>query len=172
MYAVPEGLAVQEFAFRRGQQDRGNTRDRVPANPFHPAFNVAWVSSYHRGKRSTADAIELAADPPSPSRANYDWPPLVNVYTQTPEHPRGSYDEKYARSACETALDGMESLIKAVCQRGKQWDKAICDVPQPIAVALQNYPDLMDRYDYLKTAAKEAIGGGLPFLSAARRPAE
>lgn len=163
MYAIPEGTAVQEFAFRRGQQDRGNTRDRIPANPYHTSFDVMWETYYKKGKLSRGDPIILPADPPSPSRANYDWPPLVNPYTQTPEHPRGIYDENFARGVCIGALEAMEALIKTVCKRGKTWQSTVCDVPQPIAVALLNYPDLLDRYEDLKSAAQEAVGGGLPF---------
>jgi hypothetical protein len=163
MYAIPEEAAVQEFAFRRGQQDRGNTRDRLPPNPYHPSFDVMWETYYKKGKISGGDPIALPADPPSPSRANYDWPPLVNAFTQTPEHPHGIYDERFARSVCESALDAMESLVKTVCKRGKTWQSTVCDVPHPITTALLNYPDLLDRYEDLKSAAREAVGGGLPY---------
>jgi hypothetical protein len=50
MYAIPEGVSVQEFAFRRGQQDRGNTRDRIPPNPYHTCFDVMWETYYKKGK--------------------------------------------------------------------------------------------------------------------------
>jgi hypothetical protein len=163
MYAIPEGVSVQEFAFRRGQQDRGNTRDRIPPNPYHTCFDAMWETYYKKGKLSRGDAIVLPADPPSPSRANYDWPPLVNPYTQTPEHPHGIYDENFSRGVCIGALEAMEALINTVCKRGKTWQSTVCDVPRPIAIALLNYPDLLDRYEDLKSAAQEAIGGGLPF---------
>ncbi|KAF2702954.1 hypothetical protein K504DRAFT_419489 [Pleomassaria siparia CBS 279.74] len=163
MYAIPEKVGVQEFAFRRGQQDRGNTRDRIPPNQFHPGFDKVWDYYYIKGKQSHGPAILLPANPPSPSRANYDWPPLVNPYTQTPEHPHGIYDEQYARAVCDQALNAMESLVRDTCTRKGQWEKTVCDIPQPIANAIWSYPDLAQRYADLSYAAQEAVAGGLPF---------
>ena len=163
MYQIPQESAVQEFAFRRGQQDRGNTRDRVPPNQFGAQYDLIWDTFYKKGKQSNADAIVLADNPPSPSHPNFGWAPLVNVYTQSLEHPRGNYDAEFSRNVCQSALDGMEMLIHRVCRRRDQWDKYVCDVPRPVVEALPNFPDLLGRYENLRRIAHEALGGGLPY---------
>jgi hypothetical protein len=158
---VPEHLAVQEFGFRRGQQDRGVGRDRIPINPFAPKFNAEWAKAYMAGKTSRtymagtsskrpAGAVAMARSTvsPTPSNPNYQWSPLIDVWTQDPEHPEGTYDEAYTRKMIDSSLNSMASIIAKIADRGRDWDKLVADVPRPVALACQDFPDLAQRYDY------------------------
>ncbi|PSN65369.1 hypothetical protein BS50DRAFT_56907 [Corynespora cassiicola Philippines] len=163
MFAVPEEAAVQEFAFRRGQQDRGNPRDRVPHNPFASHFDKVWVKYYLDGKNSTLENKKPLSVSSSPTGANFNWAPLINPYTQDAEHPKGSFDEEYSHGLCESALKGMSHQISLVCKRGKEWDRYVCEIPSPVAQALQHFPELLVRYRSLQRDAREALGGGRPY---------
>lgn len=164
MNGISEAVAVEEFAFRRGQQDRGSVRTRIPKNPFHPVHNQAWELNYLRGKQSKTPAVVSRSNAASPSGKNYAWPILINPYTQNQEHPNGSFDAEWAQDMIIRALDSMAAIISMILKRGKQgeWQRAVCDVPAPVAEALSDYPHLMGRYEKLKRDAQEAIAGGRP----------
>ncbi|KAF2015852.1 hypothetical protein BU24DRAFT_450496 [Aaosphaeria arxii CBS 175.79] len=150
LYGVPEEDTVREFGFRAGQMNRGTGGDKqIPANNFTKQLDHLWTESYELGKLSNGNAatkLEIV-------RKNYDWAPLINVYTQTPENPKGTFDLEYARKTIESALDTMKITTNWVCNHPKEWQKIVIDVPAPIAIACQEFPDLAERYAELKQAA-------------------
>ncbi len=162
MTGVPEPLAVQELAFRQGQHDSASTRDRIPSSPFAQHFNGMWEKSYRLGKTVGSTPFEY---PPvmEPSHHNYEWPVLINPYTQSFEYPNGFVDPNWVRKMCEIGLNCMEVLIRNVCDRKPEWQKIICDVPIPVQDAILGFPDLNERYETLKHDAQEALSGGRPY---------
>ncbi|KAF2684735.1 hypothetical protein K458DRAFT_26141 [Lentithecium fluviatile CBS 122367] len=162
MLGVHEFLATEEFGFRCGQQDRGAGRSRRPPNPFDRAHDEVWGAHYTRGLESTTPAVRVVGNPSSPSLPNFQWSPLVNVMTQTPEHPNGSYDPQWARQQCIRALTAMGASIATVLQRGRDWERIVVDVPIPIQEVLLNYPDLLIWYNKLQQDAALAQSGGCP----------
>ncbi|KAF2876405.1 hypothetical protein BDV95DRAFT_224856 [Massariosphaeria phaeospora] len=162
IYSIPEYLIVEEFAFRRGQQDRAQERDRVPDNPFDKRHDTVWSQHYSLGKQSTGDPVVIPSTQGFQAGNNFDWPGLINPYTQTPEHPRGTFDPVFVRNNCDSALKGMVMLIEKVCLRGRDWDRLVCDVSPQIAMACEHFPDLADRYKSLKRDANVAMNGGRP----------
>jgi hypothetical protein len=159
---IPEVLAVQEMAFRQGQNDHGVSRERLPSSPFARKYDQVWVEFYLKGKACGGTPRTTSTGTHSPSHKNYTWPPLINPYTQDLEHPNGAVDVEWARKICEMALHSMCALIGTVCRREGDWQKIVCDVPAPIKDALMDFEDLSIRYEQLKKMAREATAGGLP----------
>lgn len=162
MKDVPEYLAVQEFAYRQGQTDRSSPRERIPANPFDSKFDELWKAFYQQGKYSAIPAKILPHAPPSPVGPNYDWSPLIDPYTQTPENPEGIFRLEYSRQVIEGSLNAMRSLIHNILMHGKQWEKIVADIPAPMVSALQHFPDLAYQYHGLRHAAAIAKTGRYP----------
>ncbi|KAF1845798.1 uncharacterized protein K460DRAFT_115347 [Cucurbitaria berberidis CBS 394.84] len=157
--AIPEALTVQELAFRHGQQAHHVTADRIPSNPFAKEFEEAWTTYYNLGKTqggkpvdtpaaSSASAALSASAPPS--YFNYEWPVLINPYTQNLKSPDGLVDLVWSRNICEKALNGMEAMIRVTCERVDDSEKLVIDIPLPCQQALATFPDLLDRYERLK----------------------
>ncbi|CAE7177387.1 hypothetical protein PTNB73_03166 [Pyrenophora teres f. teres] len=158
---VPEHLAVSGLAFRQGQYDYGNSRNRIPPNPFASHFDNLWAEYYKLGAAHGGSPAALPSTT-SPSHENFAWTVLINTETQDLEHPNGSYDMDYARSICIMGLNCMRELIEVVCKRNNDWRKVVCDVPAPVQQAIIHFPDLCAQYENLKEEAREALGGGVP----------
>lgn len=159
---VPQLLAVQEMAFRQGQQDHGVSRERLPSNPFAKHFDQVWVEFYILGKECGGTPISTSNIDASSTHQNFPWPVLINPYTQDLEHPNGKVDSAWVRKVCTIALNCMAVLIGTVCRRQGDWRKTICDVPAQIKQALMGFEDLRIRYERLQRDAREARNGGLP----------
>ena len=159
---VPETLAVQEMAFRHGQRDNGSSLARLPPSPFAKHYDQIWAQYYKFGKAVGGTPTTSTVAASSVSQQNFPWPVLINPYTQDLERPTGVVDPQWARKICEMALNCMEELVCKVCKRQGDWRKTICDVPSQVQQALAGFPDLQDRYAYLKHDAAEAVAGGLP----------
>ena len=162
MTAIPEVLAVQELAFRHGQQDHHVARDRIPSNPFAEAFDEIWTMYYKLGKAYGGKPVDNPAASSVSSHSNYAWPVLINPYTQNLESPNGHLDLVWARKVCEIALNCMDAMVRATCKRTGDWKKMVIDIPVPCQYALVNFPDLVDRYQRLRRDGHEAVNGGCP----------
>ncbi|KAL5121959.1 hypothetical protein ACEQ8H_000175 [Pleosporales sp. CAS-2024a] len=160
---VPELCAVQEMAFRQGQQGRGVSRERVPPSPFAKHFDQVWTQFYLLGKECGGMPFSSSTTAKTSEHANFPWAPLINPYTQDLEHPNGAIDSEWVRKVCIMALDGMAALIGTVCRRQGEWRKTVCDVPAQIKQALMQFEDLRNRYERLQQDAREAVAGGLPY---------
>jgi hypothetical protein len=159
---VPQLLAVQEMAFRKGQQDHGASRERFPSSPFAKEFDQAWTRFYVLGKECGGTPTCSSNVVASPDHQNFPWPILINCYTQDLDHPNGEVDSAWVRKICTIALNCMAVLIGTVCRRQGEWQKTICDVPGQIKQALMGFEDLRSRYQRLQRDAREARNGGLP----------
>lgn len=153
---IPEDLSVQEFAYRQGQHDRNSPRDRVPPNPFAKHYDFLWAEAYRQGKLEGGVPIQCPELPSNASHQNFEWPVLINAYTQDLEHPNGSVDLEYAREICEMALGSMESLLQQAYSRIGEWKRLVIDIPNPCHQAMMHFPDLMERYEQLKKASHAA----------------
>jgi hypothetical protein len=159
---VPQLLAVQEMAFRQGQQDHGVSRERLPSNPFAKYFDQVWAEFYVLGKECGGTPISASNFDASLDHQNFPWPVLINPYTQDLEYPNGKVDSAWVRKVCTIALNCMAVLIGTVCRRQGEWRKTICDVPAQVRQALMSFDDLRSRYERLQQDAHEARNGGLP----------
>ena len=160
---IPEHLAVQELAYRQGQRDHGNKRERIPSSPFARCFDYMWADSYRLGKSRGGTPKARPTGTVPTSQEDCAWPVLINPYTQDLEHPNGCVDEQWTYKICKGALDSMEDLVRLVCRRPKDWYKLVCDVPAPVQRPLMAFPDLEQRYKELKQAAREALAGNVPY---------
>lgn len=162
---VPEKFAVQEFAFRQGQQDHGVVSGHIPPSPFAECFDNVWTEHYLRGKAAGGKPRKASDYPPTPSLQGMDtWSVFVNPYTQDLQNPDGSVDMRYMKGICINAVKAMRTCIVTVCRRkGRdEWKKIVCDVPMQVQHALGAFPELQDEYEQLRADASEALGGGLP----------
>ncbi|KAF1943612.1 hypothetical protein EJ02DRAFT_421045 [Clathrospora elynae] len=160
---VPEACAVQELGFRQGQHDRGSSRKRIPTSPFAKRYDHIWADSYKLGTvYGGIPAARPAAATSASSHENFAWTVLINPYTQDLEHPNGTVDMEWARNICIMSLNCMNELIRVVCTRSNDWRKIVCDIPAAAQDAIVAFPDLLARYETLKDAARQALGGGLP----------
>jgi transglutaminase/protease-like cytokinesis protein 3 len=160
MTDVPEYLAVQEMAFRQGQSDSGNSRNKVPPSPFAKHFDHVWAQYFKMG----AAYGGTPATPPvasSPSHDNFAWSVLINPITQDLEHLNGSIDIEWARKICVMSLNCMKELIHVVRERHNDWRKIVCDIPFPVKQAIVAFPDLCEYYEALQHDARQAFGNGL-----------
>lgn len=157
MVAIPEALAVQELAFRQGQSAHKTSQGRIPPSPFAEAFDQLWEEFFELGKSVGGVPMPRPTAPFSISRRNYDWPVLVNPYTQDLACPDGSVDLNWGRQICIISLKCMEALIRTVCKRERDWDKVVCDILQAAQEALGLFPDLRRRYEVLKGHAREVL---------------
>lgn len=157
-----EDVAVQELAFHKGVLDRDANRNLMPPSPFEAKYDHDWKLHWHRGRESqTRGAIDFPP-PRSPSHPNFNWAPLINPHARGAEQPVAIYDPGWSRALCSSDLDGMESLIRKVMRRGKEWERLVCDVTADTRDALQYYPDLEERYEKLKYDAQAALAGRRP----------
>lgn len=163
MTAIPEALAVQELAFRHGQEDRYVARDRMPSSPFAKAFDEVWSSYYKLGKAFGGKPVDTSATSSSQSCPNYEWPVLINPYTQSLESPNGHVDIAWTRKVCVIALNCMDAMIRATCKRAGDWSRMVIDVPTPCQQVLMQFPDLLHHYERLKRDGQEALNGGRPY---------
>ncbi|KAF1838324.1 hypothetical protein BDW02DRAFT_14882 [Decorospora gaudefroyi] len=161
MSGVPEYLAVQELAFRRGQDDHGGSRNGIPSSPFAKHFDHVWAEHYKLGSVfGGVPAVRPTAT--SSSRENFAWSVLINPATQDLDDPNGSIDMEWARNICIMALNSMKELICVVCKRPADWRKYVCDIPSPVQQVIVVFPDLSAHYEALKQDAQQALGGGIP----------
>lgn len=56
----------------------------------------------------------------------------------------------------------MQALIRNALKRKGEWKKIVCNVPAPIIEAMEDFPDLLDRYDHLVKDALQVLAGGHP----------
>jgi hypothetical protein len=169
---INEELAVQEFGFRRGQFDRSRPAPRLPPNPFDPACDRIWADAYKKGRLSTGEAVQTPSHAASPSVPNYDWAPLINPWTQTPEYANGFHDRSWVKDQLTSSLNSMRSLIIDVIERGGKtwrgatkiynWQGIICDIPTPMVAALSEFPELQEWYERMLRDAATAKAGGRP----------
>ncbi|EUC43085.1 hypothetical protein COCMIDRAFT_101830 [Bipolaris oryzae ATCC 44560] len=159
---IPEHLAVQEMAFRRGQHDYNGSHDKTPPNPFAKPFDSVWAQYYKLGAAYGKAPATLSTVASPPSQGNFAWSVLINPATQDLEHPNGSVDMEWARTICIMGLKCMRELISIVCRRHNDWRKIVCDIPLPVKHAIVAFPDLCEHYEALLRDAHEALSGRLP----------
>ncbi|KAF2737889.1 hypothetical protein EJ04DRAFT_574360 [Polyplosphaeria fusca] len=171
---VPEACFVEEYAARKGYEDKHKADDRISANPYqnNRTLDQVWAHQYEQGRESVRDPKSLA--PPSTgldySKPAPTWPALINPYTQTPETPNGVYDAAYTTSALTSALAAMSESIKHILKRQHQHGPYSVDIPAPMIAALDDFPHLKHQYSVLKDKASIARTGRVPdgFQGAAR----
>lgn len=151
---------MQEMAFRQGQQDHNSPFTDTPANPLAKQFDLLWKAFYLLGKEY---GDQRAPTPDNWVQQNFDWPVLINPYTQSFKNPQGSLDPAWTRKMIQAALGCMEELIRITCRRNIGWDKTVADIPLPAQQALVAFPDLAQYYEQLKRDAWEARAGGRPY---------
>lgn len=162
MADLREQLAIQAFAYHKGLLDRNMRRPDAARNPFDAKHDHDWAMHYHRGRNSRALAVFRSPNQLVGYHQDANLLPVFNPNTGNVDDPQGIYDPVRLRQLCSSDLDGMEATVGKVAQRGREWERHVCDVSADTREAIVYYPDLKARYEKLQSDAQEALAGRRP----------